>query len=283
MINLVFKLTKIKWLQIIFSNSIFLISLLITSIVLSKEKNLTFFPGKIFRDCLKCPELIVVKPGTFIMGSDLGRPAEKPAHTVNIPYPFAIGRFEVTFREWSQCVENAGCRHRPDDHKWGQIRRPVINITWDQAKTYLRWLSSFTDKNYRLPSESEWEYIHKAGTSTRFWWGNSVGINNANCKDCKSNWSAKSTAPVGSFKANPFGVFDTAGNAFEWVEDCWHPNHFNTIINGSPRLNGNCHFRVIRGGSFYYFGKVSESSYRAKNPFNIKSYWLGFRVLRELK
>jgi formylglycine-generating enzyme required for sulfatase activity len=239
-------------------------------------------PGNVFRDCKDCPELVVIPKGLYLMGSNGRYKAAKPAHRVSVKKVFAIGRYEVTFKEWLACVDGGGCLHKPDDHKWGRTGRPVINITWDQAKNYLRWMSKKTGKKYRLPTESEWEYVHRAGTTTRFWWGDKVGENLANCKDCKSKWSAKSTAPVGSFKANPFGVYDTSGNVFEWVEDCWNDNHFDAPKTTAARRDGNCHFRVIRGGSFYYFNKVARSFYRAKNPPAVKSYWLGFRVLREI-
>ena len=117
--------------------------------------------------------------------------------------------------------------------------------------------------------------------------GEKVGKNNANCKDCKSKWSDGGTlphgsAPVGSFKPNPFGLYDTTANLFEWVEDCWNPSHRGAPSDGSARKEGNCRYRVIRGGSFYYYSKVGRAAYRAKNPPGVKSYWLGFRVLREL-
>ncbi len=239
-------------------------------------------PGQIFRDCSACPELVVVPKGLFMMGSNGRYKAARPAHRVNIKRPFAIGRFEVTFDQWLTCVADGGCKHKPDDHNWGRENRPVINVTWDQAQNYLRWISKRTGHSYRLPTEAEWEYVHRAGTTTRFWWGDDVGTNKANCKDCKSKWSAKSSAPVGSFKANPFGVFDTSGNVFEWVEDCWNADHLGAPKSTQARTEGDCGYRVIRGGSFYYFNKVARAFYRAKNPPGVKSYWLGFRVLREL-
>lgn len=247
------------------------------------DQNIVLKPGDVFRDCDKCPELVVVPAGLFIMGSNGTRKTEKPARRVNITKPFAIGRYEVTFKEWFACLEEQACTHNPHDHKWGRKGRPVINVTWDQTEEYAKWLSHKTGFTYRLPSESEWEYAHRAGTTTDFWWGDKAGVNNANCKDCKSQWSAKSSAPVGSFKPNPFGLFDTAGNLFEWVSDCWNPDHRGAPKTTAPRKEGNCNFRVIRGGSFYYFNKVARASYRAKNPPGVKSYWLGFRLVRELQ
>ena len=238
--------------------------------------------GDIFRDCPDCPEMVVAPAGLFIMGLDGKRKAEQPAHRVNITAPFAVGRYEITFDQWDACLKDDVCTHKPDDHNWGANNRPVINVTWHQIQNYLLWLSRKTGHIYRLPSESEWEYVNRAGTTSAFWWGNEPGENNANCKDCKSQWSAKSSAPVGSFQPNPFGLFDTVGNVFEWVSDCWNPDHEGAQNSTLPRTTGNCDFRVIRGGSFYYFNKVSRASYRAKNPPNVKSYWLGFRVVREI-
>jgi formylglycine-generating enzyme required for sulfatase activity len=238
--------------------------------------------GDVFRDCLDCPEMVVVPAGLFIMGSNGKRKTERPARRVNITAPFAVGKYEVTFDQWDACLKDGVCTHKPDDHNWGTNGRPVINVTWYQVKTYLLWLSQKTGHMYRLPSEAEWEYVNRAGTITTFWWGSEPGTNNANCKDCKSQWSAKSSAPVGSFQPNPFGLFDTVGNVFEWVSDCWNPDHEGAQNTTAPRITGNCDLRVIRGGSFYYFNKVSQASYRAKNPTGVKSYWLGFRVVREL-
>ena len=238
--------------------------------------------GTVFRDCSDCPELVVVPSGFFIMGLNGRRKAERPAHRVNISAPFAVGRYEITFDQWYACLKDQACTHNPNDHNWGTDGRPVINVTWHQAQTYTKWLSKKTGHTYRLPSEAEWEYVHRAGTTTAFWWGKKPGENNANCKDCKSQWSAKSSAPVGSFRPNPFGLFDTTGNVFEWVSDCWNPNHEGSQHTTVPRMTGSCKFRVIRGGSFYYFNKVARASYRAKNPPGVKSYWLGFRVVREL-
>ena len=253
----------------------------------AKPETSAFKPGQVFRDCPECPELAVVPAGIYIMGLNGKSKKSKPPHRVNITKPFALGRFEVTFDQWQACVDDDGCKREPDDHKWGREGRPIINITWFDAKRYLEWISKKTGKTYRLPTEAEWEYADRAGTTSTWWWGDEVGNNNANCKDCKSEWSdggtqPHGTAPVGSFKPNPFGIHDTAANVFEWVEDCWNKSHENAPTDGTARTQGNCRYRVIRGGSFYYYSKVARADYRAKNPPGVKSYWLGFRVLREL-
>ncbi|MDA1090185.1 MAG: SUMF1/EgtB/PvdO family nonheme iron enzyme [Proteobacteria bacterium] len=253
----------------------------------AKPKAPAFTPGQVFKDCPECPELVVVPAGLYVMGLSAESKKSKPAHRVSIKKPFAMGRFEVKFSEWTACVKGGGCNREPDDHKWGREGRPVINVTYFDVKRYLEWISKKTGKRYRLPSEAEWEYADRAGATTLWWWGNKVGTNKANCKDCKSRWSdggdlPHGSAPVGSFAPNSFGIYDTAGNVFEWVEDCWNESHANAPKNGAARTEGNCRYRVLRGGSFYYFSKVAKSFYRAKNPPEVKSYWLGFRVLREL-
>ncbi len=248
--------------------------------------------GSVFKDCDTCPELVVIPAGIYIMGLGSSRKRDGPAHRVNIKRPLAMGRYEVTFREWFACVAEGGCLHKPDDHRWGTIRRPVINIDWHQAQNYLKWLSAKTGHTYRLPSEAEWEYAHRGGTTTQFWWGDDVGNKMANCRDCESrqcctpkdhSCCSHGTLPIGSFKPNPFGLFDTAGNVFEWTADCWNPDHRGAPKDASVRTEGDCNNRVIRGGSFYYFSKVAGAAYRAKNPPGVKSYWLGFRVVRELR
>ncbi len=240
-------------------------------------------PGTIFKDCPDCPELVVVPPGIFIMGLGGTTPTEAPRHRVFIRKAFAIGRYEITFNNWQSCFIEGACLKIPDDHEWGRENRPVINLTYSQIETYLAWLSNKTGEVYRLPSEAEWEYAHRGGTTTTYYWGNEVGTNQANCKDCKSPWSAKSTAPVGSFKPNAFGLYDTAGNAYEWTADCWNDSHKGAPGDERARTDGDCNLRVMRGGSFYYFSKVARSSYRSKNRLQVNSYWLSFRVVRELR
>ena len=180
------------------------------------------------------------KPDGFVMGSprdERGRDSrgrEGPQHSVAIPRAFAVGKYEVTFDEWDACVDDGGCRgYKPIDKGWGRGKQPVINVTWEDAQAYIDWLSTKTGIAYRLPTEAEWEYVARAGSTKAYWWGDDVGRNNANCNGCGSQWDGKRTAPVGSFKANPFGLYDTAGNVFEWVQDCWHDSY-----KGTPPLNG---------------------------------------------
>jgi len=251
--------------------------------IASLQAQSTLKVGDEFKDCEACPRMKVVGPGSFVMGDDNGYKYEKPAHKVSIDYPFALGVYEITFDEWEACVQELACGKVPDDHGWGKGRYPIINVTYKEIGDYLQWLSAKTGKIYRLPSESEWEYVARAGTTTGYWWGNKVGKNNANCRKCGSKWSGYGSAPVGSFDPNPWGFFDMHGNAWEWVADCWNPNHQGAPADGSARDDGNCKEPVTRSGSWYYFPKLSRSAYRYKNANVVFSYNVSFRVLRELK
>jgi formylglycine-generating enzyme required for sulfatase activity len=238
-------------------------------------------PGDIFRDCDDCGELVVVPAGDFTMGAN-DTPYEKPEHAISIQRPFAIGRREVTFAEWDQCADAGACKHRPDDHNWGRGNQPVINVSWDDAKLFLAWLSQKTGQKYRLPSEAEWEYAARAGTKTSFWWGRDVGAAHAQCDSCGSPTTQR-MALVGSFRPNGFGLFDTAGNAAEWVEDCWNDNYRNAPKDASAWTSGDCRLRVLRGGNFTSKATEIRSASRFRYDEDVRYYANGFRVLRELK
>jgi formylglycine-generating enzyme required for sulfatase activity len=238
-------------------------------------------PGDLFRDCTDCPELVVVPSGDFVMGSS-DTPYEKPERTISIPRPFAIGRREVTFAEWDQCVDDGACKYRPDDHGWGRGDRPVINVSWDDTKLYLAWLSQKTGQKYRLPSEAEWEYAARAGTKTPFWWGRDIGAGRAQCEVCGSPNGQKIVA-TGSFRPNGFGLYDTAGNAAEWVEDCWNDNYRNAPKDASPWTSGDCRLRVLRGGNFISKPMEIRSTARFRYDVDVRYYANGLRVVRELR
>jgi formylglycine-generating enzyme required for sulfatase activity len=223
---------------------------------------------------------VVVPAGSFEMGSP-SSDYNKPLHRVNVSGSFAIGRFEVTFKEWDKCVGEGGCKHRPDDRGWGRGAHPVINVSWLDAKEYTAWLSKKTAHVYRLPSEAEWEYAGRAGTSSAYWWGRNVGARQANCRDCATG-QAGHTLPVGSYKANAFGLFDTAGNVAEWVEDCWNDDYRGAPTDGSAWVKGNCQLRVLRGGSFDSEASYVQPSARFRYDFDVPYSANGFRVVREL-
>jgi formylglycine-generating enzyme required for sulfatase activity len=234
--------------------------------------------GDFFRDCSDCGELVVLPAGQFEMGSREN--FEGPTHRVTIAKPFAIGRREVTFQEWDQCIATGGCKYRPDDHGWGRGYRPVIDISWLDAKDFLKWMSDKTGQTYRLPSEAEWEYAARAGKSTPYWWGADVGPGQANCRDCGTGGTQ--TTPVGTFNANPFGLFDTAGNAAEWVEDCWNDNYRSAPLDGSAWTAGQCQLRVLRGGAFNSNSIYLRSPARFRYDYDVRYLANGFRVVREI-
>jgi formylglycine-generating enzyme required for sulfatase activity len=240
-------------------------------------------PGNSFRDCPLCPELVVVPAGSFMMGSNKGRPDETPVHKVTIAKPFAVCKFEVTFAEWDACVAAGGCQHKPEDEGSGRGKRPVVNVRWDDiTKQYLPWLSRKTGKTYRLLSEAEWEYAARAGTTTVYSWGDDVGKGNANCSGCSSQWDGTKTAPVGSFKANSFGLHDMHGNVSEWVQDCYADNYKDAPADGSARDQKDCKARVVRGGSWLIgFGAMRAAYHYSFRPSSLNGDG-GFRVARVL-
>ncbi|MGH8577427.1 MAG: formylglycine-generating enzyme family protein [Gammaproteobacteria bacterium] len=261
----------------------------------------TWAPGAVFHDTLTGkpmlrdrfkdgeglgPEMVVLPGGTFRMGCLEGDPAcdqdEHAAHAVTIE-PFAIGRYEVTFEDYDRFAKDTK-RKLPDDASWGRGRQPVINVTWDDAQSYAAWLSEKTGRHYRLPTEAEWEYAARGGTTTSYWWGNEVGRNHANCDGCGSEWDGKETAPAGSFAPNPFGLYDTAGNVWEWVQDCYHGNYQGAPADGSawPETGGgDCNSRVVRGGSWYVDPRDLRSADRYGGRSGDAYYGgLGFRLAR---
>jgi formylglycine-generating enzyme required for sulfatase activity len=232
------------------------------------------------RDCPQCPELVLIPAGSFNMGSTEVFSFEGPVHRVSIGKPFYIGRYEVTFEEWDACVNDRGCTYRPDDAGAGRGRRPVSDLDWNDAKTYVTWLSQKTGKTYRLPTESEWEYAARAATTSAYPWGRSVDKDRANCSGCTSE-PHPNAIEVGSFKPNAFGVYDMAGNTAEWVEDCWSEGYRGAPADGSASVKPGCRERVIRGGSYSNDPKYLRSAARFKYDYNVRYPSNGLRVVRE--
>ena len=257
--------------------------------------------GHRFRDCVGCPELVVVAPGSYEMGSPSGEAGraddEGPVHRVSIGEALAVGVYEVTFEEWDACVRDGGCGgYRPDDEGWGRGRRPVINVSWEDAKAYVRWLRRKTGKGYRLLSESEWEYVARGGKRSARYWGegergqcrNANGADESAKRQYNWTWAAScddgyvQTSPVGSFEANGLGLHDVLGNVWEWVEDCWNGSYRGAPGDGSAWTRGNCGARVLRGGSWGYGPGGLRSANRFGNSAGSRNYYVGFRIVRTL-
>jgi formylglycine-generating enzyme required for sulfatase activity len=242
--------------------------------------------GESFKEGADCPEMIVVPAGRFLMGSPAGQgdDYECPQHEVTIAKPFAVAKFELTFDEWDACAAHGDCAPHVSDNGWGRGRRPAINVSWDDAQAYVKWLSRITGKPYRLLSEAEYEYAARAGSQTKYPWGDNITLNGkpmANCDGCGSQWGGKQTVPVGSFPANAFGLYDMVGNLWEWTEDCWNESYQGAPTDGSPWTSGDCSRRVFRGGSWYVSPDELRSAYRSRH-FDYRDYDPGFRVARTL-
>ena len=187
---------------------------------------------------------------------------------------------EITFDQYDACVDFGGCDHSPDDKGWGRGDRPVINVSWNDAQQYIRWLNQQTGKRYNLPTEAQWEYAARAGSNTRYSWGDEIGRNKANCDGCGSQWDDKRTAPVGSFSANAFGLFDMHGNVWEWCQDWYDSEYYQNSAKIDPQGPSTGEVRVSRGGSWRNLPDYLYSSGRYY-PFrpDYRDRILGFRVV----
>jgi len=214
------------------------------------ENALNNLTGEVFQDKLKDgglgPEMMIIPAGKFNMGSN-DYDGEQPIHSVTIAYEFALGKYPVTFDEYDLFCQ-ATKREKPSDQGWGRGKRPVINVYWQDAKDYCQWLSKQTGKQYRLPSEAEWEYACRAGTRARFSFGDNEG-DLSQYAWYESNAGGK-THPEGEKKPNPWGLYDMHGNVWEWCEDTWHDNYQGAPVDGSAWINSNENNRVLRGGSW---------------------------------
>jgi formylglycine-generating enzyme required for sulfatase activity len=275
-------------------------------------------PEREFRECDHCPVMVGIPAGKFLMGSpanESGRfDSEGPQHEVAIK-AFALGKYDVNSREFLIFLKETGYQPQPCNamlgmgwHSPGKNRAsspyegdmpgwPAVCLGPHDAEAYVAWLNGKVKAAhpdaparesgpYRLPSEAEWEYAARAGTTTARWWGNAIGTGNANCNGCGSPWDDRLFAEVGSFKPNPFGLYGMLGNAWQWTADCWHPNYEGAPDDGSAWIEEACEQRVIRGGSWHSLPVFVRSAARAASGGGIEntdySGLAGFRVARDL-
>ena len=262
--------------------------------VLNKARDITINlskipePGESFTDKLSAknqgPEMVVVPEGKFVMGSKKLKNT-LPLREVVIRKAFSVSKYEITFSDYDVYAQEKGLG-RPNDKRWGFGARPVIHVSWHDAQQYINWLAQKTGKPYRLLNEAEWEYIARASSAKNYWWGSQKKGVSANCqRGCNSeftNFFRAKTAPVGSFKANSFGLHDTAGNVAEWVNDCFQDHFLGAPRDGSAINREQCEQRVIRGGSMKDNVNLISSAYRRALSPGAKKEYLGFRVALDL-
>jgi formylglycine-generating enzyme required for sulfatase activity len=289
---------------------------------LAAGQELALTAGDSFRDCDGCPEMVVVPAGAFTMGAPEGEEGrddnEGPPHRVTIPRRFALGKLEVTVDQFAAFARETSYDTGSTcdiwlDGKWEERQgytwrnpgfpqsgaHPAACLSWDDAKAYLTWLSRKTDRTYRLPTEAEWEYAARGGTTTRFHFGDRYEdyCQHGNGADQEARnrvpgaqaWSVLPcsdghayTAPVGSFAANAFGLHDTLGNVFEWVEDCWNESYAGVPADGSAWTSGDCAIRVQRGGAWGYPPSYLREAVRGRQPQGYRYVKAGMRVVRTL-
>jgi len=265
---------------------------------LEKIDDLTLRPGKTFQDCSECPIMMVVPAGSYWQGAEESSPwalsKEKPRRMVTFAKPFAVGVFEVTMQQWDQCVADGGCSLSPGDNDWGRENRPVMMVSWNDAQEYISWLNQVTGQSYRLPSESEWEYVARAGEEGEWLggspadtcaYGNIAGSETGlqwQHEDC-ADAAALETLPVGSLKPNAFGLYDVIGNVAEWTLDCMNLSYLDAPADGSAWGRGICSSRMTRGGSWF----TGTREVRLPARFNLKTGdrndFTGFRLVRAVE
>jgi len=256
-------------------------------------------PGTVFRDCPDCPDMVVIPPGAFTMGTSTAEaerlgiaptsrtlPWQQPQHRVVLRYTFALAATPVTRAEYAMFAREAGAGVAGSSWESPGIRQgdsdPVVRVTWREATAYVSWLAARTGKPYRLPTEAEWEYAARGGTTTAYWWGDAAGVNHTVCDDCGSAWDGKGTAPVRSFPPNPFGLYDMLGEVFQWNVDCWHENYLEAPADGSAWMTGDCTLHTARGGSWNLDSRIARAAQRSRDGVDYDGYMVGFRVARDL-
>ncbi|SEA29719.1 SUMF1/EgtB/PvdO family nonheme iron enzyme [Paraburkholderia sartisoli] len=234
------------------------------------------------KDCATCPVMVSLSPGSFPMGSATDDPSERPVHHVTIEAPFAIGKYAVTIEQWNACVDAKACPPLSSDNNPSKTA-PARDLSWDDAQAYVKWLAKTTGKPYRLPTEAEWEYADRGGTTTQYWWGDRMTKGTANCKDCGDPWHKEGPENVGTFAANPYGLHDMNGGVWEWVSDCWHNSYQGAPADGRTWDAPGCNMRVIRGGSWREGASYMLTSTRFRYSASVRQSQDGFRVAKDLR
>ena len=229
-------------------------------------------PATPLASAVREPEMNTIRAGIFTMGSN-DDVTEKPPHQVTIK-PFAISKYPISVRDWNDCAAAKACTFAAT----GKDDAPVTNVSWTDAKQFVAWLAGAMRKAYRLPSEAEWEYAARGGTQTKYWWGDQFQSGMANCKNCNDLATAEQPIKVGSFKPNPFGLYDMGGGVDQWVEDCWHKNYQGAPADGSAWVEAECASHVIRSGSWKNDARYVRPSNRDSYDTNVRYPTHGFRV-----
>ena len=288
----------------------------------AEAQTVSLEPGAVFQDCADCPEMVVVPSGSFTMGENDGDPerTEGPERHVIIKNSFALGRYEVTHKQFAEFVSATGQAPEVDecsmwvmtdistpDRNWLDpgYKRPVredeavVCVSWRDARAFVAWLSGKTGQRYRLPTEAEWEYAAKGGTETKYFWGEDpdIACDYANVYDITAaakwptdDWDAPAcddgfadNAPVGQFKPNPFGLYDILGNVWEWTQDCSILPYPPEPVDGSAiEVEGACDWRAIRGGGWITQAYRQRPTWRGRDPERRMGAFFGFRVARDL-
>jgi len=240
---------------------------------------------KTFHDTLKNgtagPDMVWIPAGSFQMGSPgtSQHVDERPRHQVHVKR-FAISEYEITIAQYDKFARATG-RKIPDTLHMDKADHPVINVKWDDAFYYAKWLSEQTGKKYRLPSEAEWEYAAGAGKTSSFWWGYDPKPGMAHCFGCQDDLDPRKPTKIGHFDPNPFGVYDMNGNVGEWVQDCWHDDYKGAPDDGSVWEGGDCSYRVVRGGAYSTPPDSIRHAARDKYKSDSRYDFIGIRVVRE--
>ena len=234
------------------------------------------------KDCAACPAMVSLPAGSFTMGSNAGDISERPPHHVTIGAPFAIGKYAVTVEQWNACVMASACPKLSSENASG-TKAPARDLSWDDVQQYVKWLTKVTGKPYRLPTEAEWEYAARGGTSTPYWWGDQMRKGNTNCKGCGDPWHESVPENVGTFAANPYGLYDMGGNVWQWVSDCWHSSYRDAPADGRVWDASGCNMRVIRSGSWLEGADYMLASTRFKYSQSVRQSQNGLRVAKDLK